>query len=178
MMLWVLFTLHCLHFFTAELLTTTDPLSIENVESFKTLPIRYEVYKNWPKLSLMEKIPFLIDRYYLLGIRDNFIGLSTDVNSDIDHVRGITGDGLMAAFKEFQTAEVVGVCFKYCDNNRDSIIDWSEYLVCRGYFDRYCNPFDLSEYDFLENIVIANFREQLNDPENPLVLQLIAQGEL
>jgi hypothetical protein len=81
----------------------------------------------------------------------------------------------------FTAASDVKYFFQTCDSiftgRSDNFIDWVEYVLCRGLFDRNGKPFDTSEFDFLENIVVSDYQALLNDPHNPMVLDLIAKGE-
>lgn len=238
-------------------------LNFDNIHDFKTFPIPHHIYKKWPSLSLIQKIPYLIDRNYLINAKEDYIklcqaaishqssldyrvilstedptaitvnveeGKSVDITkflkpvtstqqqttSTVEYVKEsntpqmeledrqsetkqettkpspesetifcdekITLQTFLNLLQDFQNTKDIEKFFRDCDSMwynmpGDSYIEWGEYVLCRGYYDRNGRPFDISEFDFLENIVLTDYRTMLNDPRNPMVLDLIARGE-
>jgi hypothetical protein len=171
-------------------------LDIDAVDSFKTYSLPHSTFKKWAKLSLMEKLPYLIDRSYLVGIKDTFGILCSMQSGEAIPVlkdktiatltkcakEGIKLETFITVLEEFITKKQIESFYKDCDTlhnlKADDRITWVEYVVCRGYYDAHASPHDVSEFDFLENIVILDYQNILNDPHNPLVLDLIARNEL
>lgn len=168
-------------------LSTTWWLEFTVVEKFKTLSLPHSTYKQWPSLSLLEKLPYLIDRSYLVDVKNSYqrlCALTDDPSCTAE--RGIELKHFQQHVGEFNTAEKVAAFFKDCDSLVDlgkgekgnGKVSWVEYVVCRGHYDATGNPHDVSEFDFLENIVIMDYQRILNDPNHPMVLELIERNEL
>eukprot|EP01039_Chlorochromonas_danica_P001703 gene1703-1861_t len=181
-------------------------LALDHVDDFHTLPLTYEVYQQWPSLSTLQKLPFLIDGFYIRGIRREFLAMASPSSScssssssssneevakttihqikggavgDTDSTRWVIQyDTLVDRLAEFQGEAAVKRFFVDCDTNDDEVLGWEEFLVCRGSYDAQINPVDLSEYDYLENIIISDFYDRLKDPHDPLALDLLQQGLL
>lgn len=160
-------------------------LDIEAVEKFKTLSLPHSTYKQWSSLSLLEKLPYLIDRSFLVDVKNTYLHLCT-LMPDTSCKEGVTLHHFLQHGSEFNTADKITAYFKDCDSLVDlgqgekgnGKVTWVEYVVCRGYYDATGNPHDVSEFDFLDNIVIMDYQRILNDPNHPLVLQLIERDEL
>eukprot|EP01031_Cornospumella_fuschlensis_P034893 gene34893-42254_t len=148
----------------------------DNIEHFQTLTLTYEVYKQWPQLRVLEKLPYLIDRAYLSNVKADFLVSAESLVPDGS--KAIAKMVLQQKLQDFITETQFHTFFSYCDINNDDLLDWVEYVLCRGSYDLSGNPHDVSEFDYLENIVISDFRERLNDPYDPMVLELIEKGEL
>jgi hypothetical protein len=151
-----------------------DIYKLEDVHAFKTYILTYSLYKSWPSLSLREKIPFLIDHYFLKGLHDDFMNFA--ISSEHGYI--ITKDKLIYSLEEFQPLSTIENYFSDCDTDQNGNIAWDEYVICRGYYDKHGGAYGMSEYDYLENIIIHDFTTQLSDPNNPLALELIEKGEL
>lgn len=216
--------------------------NFDNVQRFATFPLPYHVYKKWNTLSLLEKVPFLIDRNFLINAKADYIKLCAIANNKVDdtnvksaeqqemvdlskeetkvmdiksvdvadfirsptkepqqenEVRSsstslnveysfpcddkITLQTFIDLLRDFQDEQDIAKFFHQCDTilhiTADGYLEWVEYLLCRGYYDRSGRPFDIGEFDLLENIVLMDYRNMLNDPHNPLVQELIAKGE-
>lgn len=173
-------------------------LALDQVDNFHILPLTYEVYQQWPSLSTLQKLPFLIDGFYIRGIRREFLAMASpssneevtiihqakdlaavDTTSSFPSTRWtIHYDALVDRFAEFQGEAAVKRFFLDCDANGDEVLGWEEFLVCRGRYDAQINPADLSEYEYLENIIISDFYDRLKDPHDPLALDLLQKGLL
>ncbi len=202
--------------------------SFDNVENFVTYPLSHNMYKAWRSLTLIQKLPYLIDRNFLINAKQDYqklcilasrkketknldhespiIPKSVDVTSALKNGNAtnensssssivvnnspsnemlceniINLETFLVLLQDFSNTKDIMKFFDDCDTIRDNIgdghIDWLEFILCRGYYDRNGRPFDVSEFDFLENIVLMDYRKMLNDPRNPLVLELIAKGE-
>lgn len=165
----------------------TGVLDLQRVDEFRTLPLSYEIYKQWAHMAITDKLPFLVDTYFVRNIRDDFLSLATHYDRAVEgpaestailQIPVILQDNMISALGEFQGEEDLRRFFSYCDADRDGLLGWAEYLLCRGDFDKHGTPAGRGEYDYLEDIVISDFYEQLTDPNSPLALELIARGEL
>ncbi|RYH32748.1 hypothetical protein EON65_00170 [archaeon] len=148
----------------------------ENLEHFRTLTLTYDVYKHWPNFNILEKLPYLVDRSYLNNLKADFFTSAETVAEDGS--QAITKMYLQHSLQDFITEAQFHSFFNDCDSNHDDMLNWTEYVICRGSYDSSGNPHDVSEFDYLENIVISDFAEKLNDPNDPMVLELIEKGEL
>jgi hypothetical protein len=150
------------------------------ITSFDTLPFTYAVFKRWPNLSLLNKLPYLVERYFLIEVNLEFSELlSQPCDTSFPHVsETFTSQQLIQKLQDFQNYHAVQVFFNFCDENLNQEVEWMEYLICRGYFDQYGNGNDVSEFDVIENIVRSDFESKLNDPYDPMVLELINKGYL
>jgi hypothetical protein len=160
-----------------------DILSIDRVDQFETFKMTYPAYKHWPKLEFRQKLAFIVDRAYLVNIKRDFLYLS-DIkasdrvlkdNKDLVHY---DQHQLEEHLREYQDQEIINTFFRGCDEDRNRIVDWYEYIVCRGYYDQLGNPFSMSEFDTLENIALLDFKNRLYNPHDPMTLELLDRDEL
>lgn len=150
----------------------TDRRSVarENIPYFRPAKLDFKTYKEWSRLLILEKLPYLIDQVYLITMTEDF--------DKVVNGQDFTLEDLTAALQDFQSTKVIGAFFKACDTDQSLSIDWLEYIVCRGYYDKNGVPHDQTEFDVLENVILNDFKERLNDPRDPMVLELIAKNEL
>jgi hypothetical protein len=135
----------------------------------------FDAYDRWPSLSLLEKLPYLLDERMIVSFRaeyDSWIARNKRVaENQTDGQAGASSEPsgiqfltMMEHLSEFLSESDVMQYFKDCDVDRNESIDFTEYVVCRGIYDAYANPHGISEYDFLESILIHDFEEKMNDP--------------
>jgi hypothetical protein len=155
-------------------------LQRSRISSYTTLPFTYFVYKRWPNLSLLNKLPYLVEQYFLLEVNLEFNELLNQPCDSCfsDSREAFTLLQLSRKLEEFQNDHAIQVFFSFCDENQNKEVDWMEYLIARGYFDEYGNGNDNSEFDMIEDVVRSDFETKLNDPYDPMVLDLIQKGYL
>eukprot|EP01040_Poterioochromonas_malhamensis_P004705 gene4705-5041_t len=153
-------------------------LNISRVESFQTLPFTYAAHKKWPYISQLTRLAYLLDRFFLMEVRDEFNKLLQQ-SADPPILPDPTAfqvSQLRRELIEFQDEKQIIRYFNFCDENRDLFVNWFEYLLCRGSFDRNGNESDPNEFDAIENSVRLDFDSRLNNPTDPMVLELIEKG--
>lgn len=155
-------------------------LDENRIDSFQTLPFTYTVYKQWSHLSVLTKLPYLLDRFFLISIRSEFQRLlrqsSESPEESVSNLRSFDYSQLRKILIDFQEEKNIRTFFRFCDQNIDKQVEWLEYLLCRGSFDQTGHESTPSEFDMLENIVRSDFDSKLNDPTDPMVLDLIRRG--
>ncbi len=136
----------------------------------------FETYYNWLKLSIDEKIPYLLDRFQIQNFEQEyteFISCGNECTFDHDFHNGseLSLNKLREQLAEFQSPEIILSYFEQCDRNRSGGIDFMEYVICRGSNSKYGTPSDVSEFDFAENVVLQDFVTKfINNPNvrNPM----------
>lgn len=177
--------------------TARELLAIDQVESFQIFPLTFMAHKRWPYMTLINKFPYIVDKYFLMTMKKEFQAIlklspspsetcsSTDScssskvsssSSTVESVVAFTRDQLYRRWLDFQTIETLNEFFKFCDVDKNESVDWMEYLVCRGWFDQQGTSNDQCEFDFLENVAVDHFRYRLNDPQDPMALDLMERG--
>lgn len=131
-------------------------------KAFKLKELDVETYLQWSKLTLEEKVPYLVDKFMLYDFQQEY---SHFVELDVagSNHKDLTFPILLHALSEFQTENQIRRYFDECDTNKDDIVDLQEYVVCRGYNSKNGYPSDVSEYDVLENVVLDSFKEKFID---------------
>lgn len=124
-----------------------------------------ETYLNWSKLTLEEKVPYLVDKFMLIDFQREYTQF---VEADVpgSNHEDLTLPILLHTLNEFQDEKTIRSFFVECDTNKDDIIDKFEYVVCRGYNSRTGGPSDVNEYDVLESVVLGSFKEKYIDNPN------------
>ena len=120
-------------------------------------------YENWPVYSIVDKLPYLLDEHMKMSFENefnNWLGESEKLNTNV----GISQQTMVQSLTDFRTPEEINEYFLECDVDGNGLIDIVEFVVCRGYYDSNTNPYGLSEYDFLESIIIHDYEEKRNDP--------------
>eukprot|EP01038_Epipyxis_sp_PR26KG_P010252 gene10252-13789_t len=126
-------------------------------------------FDNWQRLSIAQRIPYLLDNHQLLNLEQEFIGFYINSNwlddyedeSYIDSIiseKKLTIDMYYSKLGEFQLMEQIKKYFAFCDLNKDNMISFLEYCECRGYHDINGNSNDISEFDVLENVILGDFK--------------------
>ena len=72
--------------------------------------------------------------------------------------------------REFQTEKKISNFFSNCDENFDKEVTFDEYVVCRSYYDKVGNANDVSEFDVLENVILEDYRVEM-DKKQAMYLQ-------
>lgn len=102
----------------------------------------------------------------------------TATTSAHDNDVGVTLNTLLTRWSEFTPPKTIYSLFQDCDTDLDLSLHWIEYLLCRNQYNQYGAPFDVSEFDYIENIVLHDFQQRLLDPTDPMTLALLARDEL
>lgn len=92
--------------------------------------------------------------------------------------QGIRFKSLLHHWCEFSSGKSLSKLLEECDTNLNLELDWLEYLMCRNSYDQNGIPHDVSELDYMENIVLYDFQQRLNDPTDPMTLELLDRDEL
>lgn len=103
---------------------------------------------------------------------------STASTTAHDQGNGVTLNTLITRWSEFTPPKTLYALFQDCDTDLDLSLNWMEYLLCRNQYNQYGAPFDVSEFDYIENIVLHDFQQRLLDPTDPMTLALLARDEL
>lgn len=119
----------------------------------------------------------------LLHESPSFVAVPLDSDSSTpggmeDNGHGISLNTLLTRWSEFTAPKTLYSMFQECDTDLDMSLNWIEYLMCRNQYNQYGAPFDVSEFDYIENIVLHDFQERLLDPTDPMTLALLARDEL
>eukprot|EP01033_Poteriospumella_lacustris_P014257 gene14257-10192_t len=161
-----------------------DILSFDNVDVYQPLTLNYPTFKKWPELEKIQKAVFLIDRAHLVNVRREFVSLRDDI-PDIPATTTVVeahsptlDETLQESPSEFTPPKTIYSLFQDCDTDVDLSLHWIEYLLCRNQYNQYGAPFDVSEFDYIENIVLHDFQQRLLDPTDPMTLALLARDEL
>ena len=93
---------------------------------------------------------------------DNTDETSMTIISNVSEKEGITLDMLLTLLDEFQSSSHIQNLFMQCDEDHNSLLNFEEYILCRGQFDISGNEYEVNEYDVLENVLVEDF-EQLKD---------------
>lgn len=153
--------------------------SLEFVDNFIPFELTYEVYKRWHHLPLDEKIPFLVDHFYFQTAKKEFLQLKNlEICSENDIYSTLIEDDFLIALAEFQDIKKIKSYFNNCDKDRDQCVNWEEFVVCRGFHDKFGNTNEKSEFDLLEDSLIFEFESRLRNPNDPMVLRLIESNQL
>ncbi len=143
---------------SATAFSTLSPPTSGSIESFKTCPseidiryieitkareldyrrpkLTYTLYQTWSSLSLLEKLPYLLDRVDFHQLFQDFSYL-VQASSLISQSRGnielycAKMDLVEVLLSEFLSPEQFASFWRYCDSDGDSILSFSEYAVCR-----------------------------------------------
>jgi hypothetical protein len=153
-------------------------LDYENVQNFREYPLTYMAYQRWGYLSLLQKIPYLIDRYFLLNLKNEFDILVDKPTNEVHPFKSFDFHQLKEHLQEYQIEKNMKDFFKTCDKNKDDLVEWIEYIFCRGYFDKQGNENDVSEFDLLDDGLRSDFAFRLANPKDKMVLYLIDKGVL
>lgn len=114
-----------------------------------------------------------------LRISDTLVAVPLAVDEVIEEGDGtVTLDLLINQWHDFTALKTIEDLFKECDTNLDFEIDWVEYILCRCQYNQYGAPYDVSELDYQENILLYDFQQRLNDPDDPMTQELLARDEL
>jgi len=114
-----------------------------------------EVWGHWETLPLPEQLTYLLDDSELLGLKDEH-----------DLLGGGTLDEMLAAHNEFQHPSVTTAFFQACDRDNDQHLTFQELCICRGEFDRFGAPNDLSEWAARADAVLEDFEDSMNRVRN------------
>jgi hypothetical protein len=159
--------------------TALMSLDISRVESFQTFPLTFMAFKKWGELSLLRRIPYLVDKYYLITAKGEFQNLMRQPSAEFHHLNDVFDRSqLSQQLQDYQTEKNLSNFWKTCDKNKDEVVEWIEYVVCRGYFDQQGNENDISEFDLLDGALREDFAMKLNNPTDPMVLYLLDKGVL
>jgi hypothetical protein len=155
-------------------------LALEKTEKFRTANLNYPTYKSWTSLSVLQRALYLLDRSHLQNIKKEFLFLH-ELQYDIKVLnldQGIAASTFLEAWADFTSEKQIDNMFRECDDDKDLKIDWIEYIICRSEFNQHGQPFDVSEFDYIENIIMMDFRERLNNPRDPMTIELLRRNEI
>lgn len=134
------------------------PTSTANDLDIEIRSMDETVYERWALLSLVEKLPYLLDE-----------GLKSTLNAEYlvlaqDNDEGIVYQTIATKLADFHTEDSIRQYYDACDYSRNGHIDFIEYVICRGYYDTNGNEHGVNEYDILESIIIYDYEQKRNDP--------------
>lgn len=152
-------------------------LAFDAVEDFKTQQLSYRAYKQWPNLLPLQKAVYMADYSFVMNAKREFDALA-DVVEQSTLAIGISLPGLKRKWEEFTTETSIEKLFNDCNTAPDGALDWYEFLLCRSSYDQHGKPHDVAEFDLLETIVLHDFAQRLQDPRDPMTLELLARNEL
>lgn len=150
--LWILFS--ALAFIQLSLI----PVNVASDVDIQISSMDEAVYERWASLSLLEKLPYLLDQGLKSTLNVEYLALVKDGD------KGIVYKTIAKKLTDFHTEASIRQYFDACDSNQDGYIDFIEYVTCRGYFDTNGNEHGVNEYDILESIIIYDYEQKRNDP--------------
>ena len=113
----------------------------------------YFAYDNWSRFSTTEKLEYLLDIREYSVLYDEFSRFKGDSAIDSETVSLIQ---IELVLEEFQSTNNIELFFNSCDANSDKSLVFSEYVVCRGDFDKNGNAADVNEYDARSSVLIRD----------------------
>lgn len=152
-------------------------LALDLVDDFRTKQLSYRAYKQWPYLLPLQKAVYMADFSFVTNARREFHNLA-DVVEQSTLAMAISLPGLKSKWQEFTTEISIEKMFNDCNASTDGALDWYEYLLCRSSYDQHGKPHDVAEFDLLETIIMHDFAQRLQDPRDPMTLELLARDEL
>lgn len=114
------------------------------------------IVNRWQYLSTAEKLPYLVDRVEREQLLHEMRSLSQNEGSDPGDIF-ITYASIHSKLSEFQSSSQIDEFFFDCDKNKDQRIDLTEYIICRGDFDKMGNRNTYNEYYFRESQMLADW---------------------
>lgn len=123
----------------------------------------YDVYENWSKLSIFDRLEYLIDIREFSLLYDEFHKYKEPLSDEAYYNnKGIEIDNFEQVLQEFQGSDIISFFFANCDANSDGMIYFSEYIICRGDFDVHGNGADKNEYEARASVLFSDHEKLLS----------------
>jgi len=124
-------------------------------------------------MHVAEKLPYLVSKQE----RNQLIGEMRVVDEDMEGKGGITYVSLHKSLAEFKGSDEIDTFFYSCDRNSDSLISVTEYIVCRGEFDKNGNKHIRNEYYLRESEMLHDYEvDRYNSRLKPNLYKYDADG--
>ena len=74
-------------------------------------------------------------------------------------IKTVVYDDVRKKIIEFNDDNTIQLFWENCDTNQDDQLDFDEYVVCRGDFDKQGNMYEINEYTARETMIIFDYEE-------------------
>lgn len=130
---------------------------------FRRFPdsLTLRVSKAWPKMSTMEKLPYLFDSLEVEGLIAEFVKLSRSSNDGHGGDVVVTWADVTTALSDFQSEQTLQTFFSSCDGDYNGHLGLEEYFICRGQFSSSGSEHTLNEFDAREETLFYDFSNTL-----------------
>jgi len=126
--------------------------------------LKHADFISWKHKPIIEKLHYLLDERDLRLLYQDYkytlshgIPPATDPHSNIY----ITYEILHTSLREFRSKDMIDTFWMSCDVDKDGVMTFTEYVVCRGDFDASANPSVINEYDLRANGIISDYEALL-----------------
>jgi hypothetical protein len=115
----------------------------------------------WKHKDIVDKLYYLIDERDLRLLFQDYQYTLTQAGIKYDADSHITYEIIHKSLGEFRSKDMIDLFWLNCDVDKDDVITFTEYVVCRGDFDASANPSVINEYDLRANGMISEYEALL-----------------